>query len=405
MHTGLNNLFCGLVLFTSVSAYAADYERPREPIYDPSGRALESFHASLRRTARGVASTRVMQFGASHTEADQFTGYLREVFQAQFGDAGHGYIMPALPWRGYSHMDVRVNSSKGWITGKAYSKTGQTDGLYGLGGFSCSTKSSLDWAWVATSQRSNFGRAVSRIEVSWLAQPEGGAFDLLVDRKLTATIRTNHSVVQPDYKQILVPDGPHEVEIRPKGDGEVRLLGMILERNAAGVVVDSLGIRGARASVMLKWDADVWMSQLRRRQPHLVILAYGTNESGDTHQSIGRYERTLSKVIARVKGATPQASCVLVGPTDRPLRLDRKWTRRHRVTEVIGAQRRVASRFGCGFWDARDSMGGEMSILRWREADPPMAAKDMVHLTTGGYYALADDLYNALLYGWRYQRP
>ena len=387
-----------------MSAAATSYERPREAVYDPGGRSLSQFHAALRRTARGVAATRIIQFGASHTEADRFTGYLREVLQAKFGDAGHGYIMPARPWRGYRHMDIRRDSSAGWVTDKAYARSGRRDGLYGLGGFSCSSESKDDWAIVATSKKSNFGRTVSKIELFWLSQPTGGSFDVLLDDKPAYTISTRDREVGLGIKIIRTSDGPHSIEIRPKGDGEVRLLGATFERDAPGVVVDSLGIRGARASVILKWDPDLWASQLRHRRPDLVLMAYGTNESGDTHAPIERYERTLSKVVARVKGASPQASCVLIGPTDRPMKRRGQWVSRPRVSSVISTQRTVAARFGCGFWDARDSMGGDMSIVRWRAADPPLASKDHVHLTTRGYYALADDLQKALLYGWRYSR-
>ena len=399
------HIFTGAVcVLLSWPAFAGQYERPREAIYDPGGRALGKFHAALRRTARGISATRILQFGASHTEADRFTGYLREVLQAKFGDAGHGYLMPARPWKGYRHMDVRHDSSAGWLTDKAWSRTGKTDGLYGLAGFSCSSESADDWARVGTTQKSNFGRSVSRIELFWLEQPGGGRFDLMVDNTLLSTISTHGDTVRLGARLIRVPDGPHTVEIRPRGDGEVRLFGVTLERDAPGVVVDSLGIRGARASVILKWNAEIWAQQLTRRRPDLVLLAYGTNEAGDTHQPIERYERILTKVIARVKGASPQASCVLVGPTDRPMKRGRRWVSRPRVTDVIRTQRTVASRFGCGFWDARDSMGGELSIVRWRAADPPLASKDHVHLTTRGYYALADDLQKALLYGWRYRR-
>jgi lysophospholipase L1-like esterase len=302
-------------------------------------------------------------------------------------------------------MDIRLDSSGGWVTDKAFTRAGRRDGLYGLAGFSCASESKEDWAWAATTKKSKFGRSVSRIDLFWLVQPGGGRFDLLIDDAVTATVSTSGISSDLGVKSIRVPDGPHTVEIRPKGDGEVRFFGMTFERDAPGVIVDSLGIRGARASVILKWNPAIWAAQLKKRRPDLVLLAYGTNESGDTHQPIEKYERVLSKVLARVKGASPQASCVLIGPTDRPAKLGRQWVPRPRVTQVIRTQRRVAGRFGCGFWDARDSMGGEMSITRWRAANPPLASKDHVHLTTRGYYALADDFQKALLYGWRYKRP
>ena len=370
------------------------------PIEDASGQALDAFHRSLRRTARGLGQTRILQFGASHTAADLFTGYLRHFFQARFGDAGHGYIMPAKPWPGYKHLDVHLESSAGWLTERAGAPDSRDDGLYGLAGFACSSSSKDDWAWVGTSPKSPFGKNVSRFEVFYLAQPSGGSFDLLVDGEPYERVQSRAATASAGYTVLRVPDGPHTLEIRPLGDGEVRLLGTVMERTAPGVVVDTLGINGARAAVQLRWDEALWRSQIRRRAPDLVLLAYGTNESGDDGEPIDRYEQHLRTVLERVRGAVPYASCVLVGPTDRPVKSGRRFEPRARTDEVIRVQRDVGARFGCGFWDAYRAMGGPLSIVRWANARPPLAQKDHVHLTAKGYAVLSEGIALALLEGY-----
>ncbi|MFT7621284.1 MAG: lysophospholipase L1-like esterase [Myxococcota bacterium] len=373
------------------------------PIYDPDRRAMTAFHKSLRRTSRGFGQTRILQYGASHTEADLFTGYLRQFYQHRFGDAGHGYVMPARPWRGYRHMDVALDSSDGWFTDKAYRKSGRKDGLHGLAGFSCSSDSKDDWAFVSTSTKSAFGRRVSRFDVAYLQQPGGGRFHILVDGKRHSTISTRAREVGLGTKVVRVADGEHNLKIEVVGDGEVRLLGIVMERGAPGVVMDSLGIRGARASVLLKWNPELWRAQIRRRAPDLVMLAYGTNESGDTKYPIAKYERKLSRVLANLRQAVPTASCLLIGPTDRPVKTRRGAKHRPRIDDVVAVQRRQAVLHGCGFWDAYAAMGGKLSIVRWNRAEPKLAKADFVHLTARGYYALADDLAHALLDGYRPQ--
>lgn len=372
------------------------------PVHDPSGSALEAFHRSLSRTARGVGQTRILQYGASHTEADLFTGYLRQFFQHRFGDAGHGWVMPARPWRGYRHLDVHLESTDGWFADRAYRKASRNDGLYGLAGFSCRAAESTEWAKVGTSRKSAFGARVSRFELAWLRQPSGGSFDVLIDSEHYATISSAATETGLGMRTIRVTDGPHDLEVRPRGDGEVRLLGVVLERGAPGVVVDTLGIRGARASVMLQWNEELWAAQVRRRAPDLIMLAYGTNESGDDRIPIPRYEATLHRVIDRLKGAVPRASCLLIGPTDRPIKGRRgKARRRPRVQQIVDSQRRISAERGCAFWDMYGAMGGPLSIVRWRKADPKLAQDDLVHLTARGYYAMADDLAQALLDGYQ----
>lgn len=374
---------------------------PVEPpiIEDPGGRALSAFHKSLRRTAKGVGQTRILQFGASHTECDLFTGYLRRYLQSRFGDAGHGYLMPARPWKGYRHEDLRLDSSDGWVVDKALGSTSREDGLYGLGGFSCASGSADDWGFFGTASSSPFGKSASRFEIFFLQQPGGGRFELTVDGTPYTSVSTYSD--RTDFGSFIgrMEDGPHEIELRPLGDGEVRLLGAALERGAPGVIVDTLGVRGARAADLLDIDESLWMAQVRHRRPDLVVLAYGTNEAGDESQPIARYEASLSAVLSRLREAVPGVSCVLMGPTDRPKKASRnQWEPRERVELVNEAQRTVSARYGCGFFSAFDAMGGPRSMVKWREAQ--LAQKDHVHLTTRGYELLAEHFAKGLLQGY-----
>ncbi len=396
-------LLIGLLAATSIALVSPAKARPI--IEDPKGGALLAFHKSLKRTARGLDQTRILQFGASHTECDIFTGYLRRFMQSRFGDAGHGYLMPARPWKGYRHQDLRLDSSDGWVVDKALGATSREDGLYGLGGFSCASNSSDAWAFFGTSNTTSFGRSASRFEIFFLEQPTGGRFEVLVDGQPYLIVSTYAAHLDFGVYVGRFEDGPHEIELRPLGDGEVRLLGASLERGAPGVIVDTLGIRGARAADLLDIDEDLWIAQVKHRRPDLIVLAYGTNEAGDEHQPIQRYVESLSAVLTRVKRAAPDSSCVLIGPTDRPVKTPKRrkgappgWKPRPRVEEVNDAQRLVSGRFGCGFFSAYDAMGGPLSMVKWREAS--LAQKDHIHLTTRGYELLAEHFAKGLLQGY-----
>src|SRR5690606_5417564 len=147
-------------------------------------------------------------------------------------------------------------------------------------------------------------------------------------------------VEQSGYARFDVDDGPHRFEVRVSRAGPVRIFGVAAERNEPGVVVDTPGINGARARYHLLWDQEIFAEHVRRRDPDLVVLAYGTNESGDTDEPIERYEDDLRRVLTNMREMAPRASCLLVGPSDRPLR-DRKTGTvepRPRVTEVNDTQ-------------------------------------------------------------------
>ena len=141
------------------------------------------------------------------------------------------------------------------------------------------------------------------------------------------------------------------MEIRPKGDSEVRLFGVVLERKKPGVIVDSLGIPGSRAAYHLDWEDSLYREHLARRKPDFISLAYGTNEAGDDDQPIEEYEEALRKVMARIREIAPEASCLLIGPSDRPLlnEEDGTWQSRPRTAQVVEVQRKISVEFGCAF--------------------------------------------------------
>ena len=77
----------------------------------------------------------------------------------------------------------------------------------------------------------------------------------------------------------------------------------MMEREQPGVVVDTLGIAGTRAANMLDWNRDIWADNVRRRDPDLYILAYGTNEATDDNTSMFAYRAELREVLTRYGSA------------------------------------------------------------------------------------------------------
>ena len=137
---------------------------------------------------------------------------------------------------------------------------------------------------------------------------------------------------------------------------------------------------------------------LRMLDPNLIVLAYGTNESGDDDHPIESYEASLRSVVARIRGTTPNASCLLIGPSDRPMQgEDGELVDRPRTHQVIDAQRRVSRDFGCAFFDLVAFGGGPMSIVEWAAADPAYAQRDHIHYTVRGYRRLGEVLHDALM--------
>lgn len=361
---------------------------------------LRHFYESLARLEDGHAhdDVRILQYGDSHTASDLPTGAMRRALQQRFGDGGRGFVSIGKPWKKYTQDAIHTGMTKEFAPEK--SKHGLGDGAYGLLGIAIESSQKDAKAWLdATSP-------ASKIELSYLESPRGGSFDVFIDGAKQARVASKAQKAQSAWRAFDVAEGPHKIEVRVAGDGEVRLYGVALDRSAAGVVVDALGINGAQIHTALSWNESHFAEQLKHRAPDLVVLAYGTNESLEKLPAAD-YERKLVDLLGRVARAVPTSSCLLLGPPDRAaLTKGTKddWKTAQKLVEIVESQRRVAEAAGCGFYDQLEAMGGPGSIATWAKEPHPRAGKDRIHLTRDGYTALATALVGDLVraYGvWR----
>ena len=163
-------------------------------------------------------------------------------------------------------------------------------------------------------------------------------------------------------------------------------------------------MNGARAGDLLRESEEHFAAELRHRDPALIVLAYGTNESTDT-VPLEVYQRQLVDVLGRIARAVPAASCLLLGPPDRAEKhrvvvpaptpggkssLQTVWTTTARILEVAAMERKVAAAAGCAYWNQIDAMGGPGSMAGWATETPPRAMLDRTHLSREGYAELGE---------------
>jgi lysophospholipase L1-like esterase len=130
---------------------------------------------------------------------------------------------------------------------------------------------------------------------------------------------------------------------------------------------------------------------IAERKPNLIIIAFGTNESGDADWTPSTYEQLLARILRRLRAAAPQASILIFGPPDRA---DLPMAAR-RMPFVVDAERRAAIANNAAFWNSYAAMGGPGSMNTWKARG--LAQSDQVHLTTPGYIRLADLFYGDLM--------
>lgn len=375
------------------------------PIEDPTGHALDSFYAALAKTESGApnSAVRVAHYGDSLIVSDFMSSTLRRRFQARFGDAGHGFVLTAKAWKWYLHYDVQFSSSEGWVVNRIVNPR-IADELYGYGGVSFRASDAGVKATFSTSKPvagipdEGFGRRVSKWQVHWLAQPGGGKFDVSIDGSKVQTIDTKSPEKKLETTWFTADDGEHSFEVKVAGGGESRIFGVAMERDVPGVVWDALGVLGGRARILDVNDTKHWSDAMRARDPALVVFQYGTNESTDTGYPMDQYESSLEQVLRHAKQAVPNASCLVVGPMDRGIKGGGGETMPI-IKQLEEAQRKVALKVGCAYWDTFLAMGGDGAMARWVKAKPQLGSGDFTHPTYAGASILGDLLYSALMSG------
>ena len=301
----------------------------------------------------------------------------------------------------FRHRDFAVDNSKGWRIEHAQKREGRKDGFFGLMGASASTSSKRDKTRVYARDEGNPASMASRYEVQFLAHPEGGKFTIYADGKRLEQVDTKAEVAGPGRHGFELPLGHHEIEIRPKGNGEVRLYGLIMEKDTPGDGRRHPRHRGyARGQHAQLGRRRSGRTTSTARPPDLWTLAYGTNETTDVDQPIEDYVDRLRQVIMRFKAAAPEASCLLIGPGDFPRKLDdESWVPRPRLAQIVKAQQSVAYEMGCGFWDGLEFMGGTGSMHTWATSSPQMGSRDHIHLTKRGYVRMGMGITDAMMAG------
>ena len=384
---------------------------PLLPIEDPQG-GMRRFYRALARSEDGEPGVaRVVHYGDSLITGDYVSQTVRRLMQKRFGDGGHGFVLAGRPSPWYRRDNLELSTSDDWRINRI-TRPPVDDGHYGLGAVTVRSKKRGQWVRMRPDRPPEpkdgealgevpIGTRVSKMQVLYLGQPGGGRFQVRVGGP-PVVIETDTAEKKSRVAEVRVPDGHHTFELRTLGGGEVRLFGVVFERDGPGVVYDSLGLDGARAKLLKRFDRDHWHDQLRLRRPDLLVLHYGTNESQFRRLSSKRYRADLIGTIGHLRAALPGVSCLLVGPMDRAEKHpdSGKLVTRPVVKRIVRVQREVAWRQGCAFWNTYRAMGGQGSMARWYRMKPKLASGDLTHPTRRGADRIGQMLYLALMDGY-----
>ncbi|MDC0714833.1 GDSL-type esterase/lipase family protein [Stigmatella sp. ncwal1] len=383
-----------LRLAASLRAPGASLENPCLERTGPfcTRTVLEPFFSALDglRTGPQSSPVKIAAFGNSLIAGDRIVDIVRDQFVRRFGDGGRGLLLidrlaPYGP-------RTRTGTADGWAV-HTVGELKESAWPFGLSGVV--HVSSQPHA------RSRFNLSgESKGTLFWLDQ-NPGPLELRVDgQPLLQTKPQNEG--QHQQADFTLPPGAKTLELIAHQRGTA-LQGLALDKSGPGIILDTLGVPSADASLFLRADEAMVADQLRARAPSLVLVMLGGNEVKRLQwkrSTSSQVERDLRLFLQRVTRATPTAACLVVGPVDAVLgpEATKPFQQREHLEEVIGMEREIALEEGCAFFDMFAAMGGTGAIQRFHTQG--LMHDDLVHPKGRGLDVLGALLANGLLRSW-----
>ncbi len=358
---------------------------------------------ALRDTLAEGRQVRILYFGDSQVEGDRVTSLLRQQMREVGGGTGPGLISPLMPVM-YTRSYV-VRSSSNW---KRYTLLDYRKGLLphnrmgpmlGISRFTPpdDTLKTRSFASVRINPVPGADPSVSKYERLRIFY--GNNYDTIL-----VGIRSGSTLV--DFAMLQMGEGPleytvplpslSEVTVEFTGRNSPDLYALSLESDA-GVIIDNIPVRGSAGLEFVMTDIEGIEGCLEKLEPDIIFLQFGLNVVRNVRSEYHYYEEGLVKQIEYLKKASGGVPVVLVSVTDMALRVSDTIRFFPNIRAIRDAQERAAARSGAIFWDAWESMGGRGSILKWYVHEPPLASRDLTHLSNAGADTIAARIYSDLL--------
>jgi lysophospholipase L1-like esterase len=198
-----------------------------------------------------------------------------------------------------------------------------------------------------------------------------------------------------------IPSTTREIAIRVEG-APVRLFCFEFEKDATGVIYSSIGLNGTWAGVLASYtNGPHWAEQLQEAHPDLVVLSYGTNESGYGSYVDSTYSRDYREILRRIKTALPDTPVLVMSPMDRGARESGGAIGTiQTLPRLIHMQSQMAAEKNLAFFNTFEAMGGEGTMGKWYQAEPRLVSADFIHPLPSGARIVGTLLFQAITDGY-----
>ena len=361
----------------------------------PADKRWRTLEAGLARLAssRQAAPVRILQLGDSHTAGGYFSHRLEQRLHERFG-AGIGGILPPGEAGAGGPLDVRIAQSPRWNTAQVRGRDARANYNMGLGGFVGSGAAPYQTVSYTFPEHSSLARLFVYSES---VDPAARPFRLYQGEYERLPSYARGSAPSRTRAVFDLRGESERLTLLSRGDSsQFRLLGLVALSPTPGVVFSAFGLNGARLGVLDDWDSDITRAQLRDFNPHLLILAFGTNDVVNTRYNPLEFQQSLENTAAWLARHAPQAAVLIVKPPHAP---QHGGETNDNLRSARGIMDRVARAHGWRTWDWSAVTGAACTPTCRTASGEAMFQPDGIHLSRKGYEESADALFEAILAG------
>ncbi len=354
---------------------------------------LSYFYNALKTTK--TKGLRIAHFGDSAIEGDLITADIREALQSKFGGNGVG-------WLGIVSQDIsfrlttKHSFSDNWESAALYNSNPKGLPL-GISGEIAVPKGNA-WVKYETTKSRRYLKDFTVVKV-YYSNAKNSKINYVFDNgtKQSAQLKQGSGI----QELVLKSDSKAKsIKLEFPIIDQAYFYGVSLE-NEPGVYVDNFPLRGNSGVDLGQLKAPILKDFAKYFDYDLIILEFGLNIAGSRKTDYTWYEREMVKVINHIKSVFPKTSIVMISVHDKAMKKGNNFVTDPTILKLLEAQKNIAKQADVAIWSMFDAMGGENSMPKWVNANPPMAFKDYIHFNDQGAARIAELFTEALLENYR----
>ena len=345
------------------------------------GRFFEKLFA-LEKTKTGAV--RIAYFGDSMIEGDLIVQDIRRNYQRKYGGLGVGFV-PLSSMSPHLGISVKYEYSPGWAT---YSLLKKAPVPVGVNGYVSIARDSTSW----TRYRAGSSPLVRPTLFYGWSDNDGASVRVTVNDEPPASIKLQPNRV---LNKVSLAQSAGSLTLQFDSADSIPFYGVNFA-GRGGVNIDNFASRGNSGLPLSTLSTRLMNAFQQEFHYDLIVLQYGTNVLNSKSMSYSWYAVRMTDVVKHLKKCFPGADILIISVADRAAKYGTEMKTDSATYPLLRAQAKYAVNTETAFLNLFTLMGGEGTMVKWVNDDPPMAVTDYTHFNSKGSRHIAGLIFGRL---------